>query len=178
MKRKIKLTESDLQKIIKNSVKRILKEVQDFASSDRQFDINSDEWKTNYDSMHNKLMNTNQSNDSALMNMQIKHHNGMKGRGGFEGELPHTPQARKKGLGISYDTIISSGLRRVNNGISPEEAFSDFSAFSDEQQEYIKDYYMMLDNVIPVGTVCGGSYILLYDQNKDRYVIPKEQVDL
>ena len=51
-KKLIRLTESDLHRIVKESVNRVLREGEyNFASGTENYDVNSDEWKTNYDRM-------------------------------------------------------------------------------------------------------------------------------
>ena len=53
-KKLIRLTESDLHRIVKESVNRVLREGEyNFASGTGNYDVNSDEWKTNYDRMSN-----------------------------------------------------------------------------------------------------------------------------
>jgi len=83
-----------------------------------------------------------------------------------------------KGKAESFDTIISSGLRRVNGGISPSEAFSDFKPFSEEEKQYYSDYYMMSQYYMPIGTVYGNTFMLIYDTKKGKYIVPKEPIEL
>ena len=172
-KKLIRLTELDLHRIVKESVNKVL----DFASSDGQYDINSDEWKSNYDSMANNYHKQSNRGDSELMNLQIAHHNGMKGRGNYNNELPKTKQMNKKSKAESLDTIISSGLRRVNGGMPPSEAFSDFRQFSKDQKRYYSDD-MISQYYIPIGTIYGDTFMLIYDTKKEKYIVPKEPIEL
>ena len=177
-KKLIRLTESDLHRIVKESVNRILKEGEyNFASGTGNYDVNSDEWKTNYDRMSNDYRGQERKSNSNLMDLQIAHHNGMKGRGGYNGELPKTKQMSPKGKAESIDTIISSGLRRVNGGIAPWEAFSDFRPFSEEEKQYYSDD-MISQYYIPIGTVYGNTFMLIYDTKKEKYIVPKEPIEL
>ena len=177
-KKLIRLTESDLHRIVKESVNRVLKEAEyNFASSTGNYDVNSDEWKTNYDRMSNDYRGQERKSNSNLMDLQIAHHNGMKGRGDYNGELPKTKQMYPKGKAESIDTIISSGLRRVNGGISPSEAFSDFKPFSEEEKQYYSDD-MISQYYIPIGTVYGDTFMLIYDTKKGKYIVPKEPIEL
>ena len=77
----------------------------------------------------------------------------------------------------SIDTIISSGLRRVNGGIAPWEAFSDFRPFSEEEKQYYSDD-MIIQYYIPIGTVYGDTFMLIYDTKKEKYFVPKEPIEL
>ena len=177
-KKLIRLTESDLHRIVKESVNRVLKEAEyNFASGTGNYDVNSDEWKTNYDRMSNDYRGQERKSNSNLMDLQIAHHNGMKGRGDYNGELPKTKQMYPKGKAESIDTIISSGLRRVNGGISPSEAFSDFKPFSEEEKQYYSDD-MISQYYIPIGTVYGDTFMLIYDTKKEKYIVPKEPIEL
>ena len=177
-KKLIRLTEGDLHKIVKESVNRVLREGEyNFASGTGNYDVNSDEWKTNYDRMSNDYRGQERKSNSNLMDLQIAHHNGMKGRGDYNGELPKTKQMYPKGKAESIDTIISSGLRRVNGGISPSEAFSDFKPFSEEEKQYYSDD-MISQYYIPIGTVYGDTFMLIYDTKKGKYIVPKEPIEL
>ena len=70
----IRLTEQDLHKIVKESVKRVLREGgYNFAASTGNYDVNSDEWKTNYDRMSNDYRGQEKKNNSNLMDLQIQH---------------------------------------------------------------------------------------------------------
>ena len=111
------------------------------------------------------------------MNLQIAHHNGMKGRGNYNNELPKTKQMNKKSKAESLDTIISSGLRRVNGGMPPSEAFSDFRQFSKDQKRYYSDD-MISQYYIPIGTIYGDTFMLIYDTKKEKYIVPKEPIEL
>lgn len=176
-KKHIRLTESDLHRIIKESVNNILREGEyDFASDTGNYDVNSDEWKMNYDRMSNDYRGQEKKSDSDLMDLQIAHHNGMKGRGGYNGNLPKTKQMPPKGKAESIDTIISSGLRRVNGGIDPLEAFSDFRPFSEEEKQYYSDN-MLSQYYMPIGTVYGDTFMLIYDTKKGKYFVPKEPIE-
>ena len=178
MKRIIRLTESDLHKIVKETFNRVLREGKyNFASDTGNYDVNSDEWKTNYDRMSNDYREQEKKSNSNLMDLQIAHHNGMKGRGDYNGELPKTKQMFPKGKAESIDTIISSGLRRVNGGIAPLEAFSDFRPFSEEEKQYYSDY-ILSQYYIPIGTVYGDTFMLIYDTKKEKYFVPKEPIEL
>ena len=177
-KKLIRLTESDLHRIVKESVNRVLREGEyNFASGTGNYDVNSDEWKTNYDRMSNDYRGQERKSNSNLMDLQIAHHNGMKGRGEYNGELPKTKQMYPKGKAESIDTIISSGLRRVNGGIAPREAFSDFKPFSEEEKQYYSDD-MISQYYIPIGTVYGDTFMLIYDTKKEKYIVPKEPIEL
>ena len=177
-KKLIRLTESDLHRIVKESVNRVLREGEyNFASGTENYDVNSDEWKTNYDRMSNDYRGQEKKSNLNLMDLQIAHHNGMKGRGGYNGELSKTKQMSPKGKAESIDTIISSGLRRVNGGISPSEAFSDFKPFSEEEKQYYSDD-MISQYYIPIGTVYGDTFMLIYDTKKEKYIVPKEPIEL
>ena len=178
MKRIIRLTESDLHKIVKETLNRVLREGKyNFASDTGNYDVNSDEWKTNYDRMSNDYREQEKKNNSDLMDLQIAHHNGMKGRGDYNGELSKTKQMFPKRKAESIDTIISSGLRRVNGGIAPSEAFSDFRPFSEEEKQYYSDD-MISQYYIPIGTVYGDTFMLIYDTKKEKYIVPKEPIEL
>ena len=176
-KKLIRLTEGDLHKIVKESVNRILREANYFDWSEPQYDTNSDEWKSNYDNMANDYHQQQSISNSDLMNLQIAHHNGMKGRGEYKGELPKTKNNVRKSKAESLDTIISSGLRRVNGGMSPSEAFSDFRGFSEEQKQYYSDD-MISQYYIPIGTIYGDTFMLIYDTKKGKYIVPKEPIEL
>ena len=113
------LTENDLHRIVKESVNRVLREGEyNFASGTGNYDVNSDEWKTNYDRMSNDYRGQEKKSNSNLMDLQIAHHNGMKGRGGYNGELSKTKQMSPKGKAESIDTIIPKYLqyyRKISN---------------------------------------------------------------
>ena len=65
MKRIIRLTESDIHKIVKETLNRVLREGKyNFASDTGNYDVNSDEWKTNYDRMSNDYHEQEKKNNS------------------------------------------------------------------------------------------------------------------
>lgn len=62
-------------------------------------------------------------------------------------------------------TILTNGLARVNNGMNPAQAFSDFEYMDEETQQYILDDIVSTHNITPIGYVYGG--------NKDKYLLNK-----
>lgn len=172
----VRLSESQLHRVINESVKKVLNEIYDFASGEKQYDINSDDYKSMYDSMQNK----SHEFDSDLMDLQIAHHNGQKGGDKrIIDRLPHSKRQYKKRKAESLDSIISNGLRRLNHdGMSPQESFSDFKPFSSDERIYYQNSLYLSDRFTPIGTVYGETFALLYDTAKDVYVIPKQPIEL
>ena len=163
-KRAIRLNEVQLKKMISEAVKSAM---QDFSSAEPQFDINSDEWNQNYDNMQRSARGKDAERDKAMMDLQTKHHFGMKGKGGFEGELPKQRKQFKKGQAMSPDTIESQVMSALNNGQSPEEV-GNLKRFSPEEARYIKDD--CLGWLEPVGTIDRAGKIVFYDTRKDKFV--------
>lgn len=62
-------------------------------------------------------------------------------------------------------TILTNGLARVNNGMNPAQAFSDFEYMDEETQQYILDDIVSTHDITPIGYVYGG--------NKDKYLLDK-----
>ena len=75
-KNTIKLNESQLKSLIAEAVKNA---VYNFASDKPQYDINSDEWNSNYDEMARDVNGRNRADNEKIMNQQIRHHFGEKG---------------------------------------------------------------------------------------------------
>jgi hypothetical protein len=141
--------------------------MQDFSSSEPQFDINSDEWNQNYDSMQRSAREKDAQKDRAMMDLQTSHHFGNKGKGDFDGDLPKQRKQFKKGMAMSPDTIESQVMSALNGGKSPEEV-NNLKPFSQEEAQYIKDD--CLGWLEPVGTIDQAGKIVFYDTRKDKFV--------
>lgn len=163
-KNAIKLNEAQLKSLISEAVKNAM---YDFASDKPQYDINSDEWNSNYDEMERAARGKDKDWDNAMMDLQTRHHFGEKGKGDFEGELPKQKKQFKKDKAMSQDTIESQVMSELNGGKSPDEIMN-LTPFSEEEAEYIKDDCLgWLD---PVGTIDKAGKIVFYDAKKDRFV--------
>ena len=141
--------------------------MQDFSSSKPQFDINSDEWNQNYDSMQRSAREKDAQKDRAMMDLQTSHHFGKKGKGDFDGDLPKQRKQFKKDVAMSPDTIESQVMSALNGGKSPEEV-NNLKPFSQEEAQYIKDD--CLGWLEPVGTIDQAGKIVFYDTRKDKFV--------
>lgn len=163
-KNRIQLNEAQLKSLISEAVKNAM---YDFASDKPQYDINSDEWNRNYDEMERDVRGKDKARDNAMMDLQIKHHFGAKGKGDFEGDLPKHGKQYGKDTAMSPETIETEVMRALNDGKSPEEIMN-LKPFSPEEVEYIKDD--CLDWLEPVGTVDKAGKIVFYDTRKDKFV--------
>ena len=166
-KKVISLNEGQVKKLIHNAVMGVISEMYDFSSSKPQFDINSDEWNQNYDGMQKDARSKKADKDNAMMDLQIKHHLGKKGKDGFEGDLPKHGKQYGKDAAMSPATIESRVISALNDGKSPEEIMN-LKPFSPEETEYIKDD--CLDWLEPVGTIDKAGKIVFYDTRKDKFV--------
>lgn len=174
MKKTIRLTVSDLRHLIKEAIEdEIDTIVPTFSSNDPQFNINSEEWKSKYDDMLSNTRNQKNKRDSELMKLQVAHHNGMKGKGSYEYDLPKGQRQYKKRSTESMNTILSNGLARVNKGMSPAQAFTDFEDMDEETQQYILDDLVSTHDITPIGYVYDGNFILMYDGDEDKYILHK-----
>ena len=169
-KNAIKLNEAQLKSLISEAVKNAM---YDFASDKPQYDINSDEWNSNYDEMDRDVNGRNRADNEKIMNQQIRHHFGEKGNAEgaeFEYGLDREPRLRgqrKKGEAMSPKTIETEVMRALNDGKSPDEIMN-LTPFSEEEAEYIKDDCLgWLD---PVGTIDKAGKIVFYDTRKDKFV--------
>ena len=169
-KNTIKLNESQLKSLIAEAVKNA---VYNFASDKPQYDINSDEWNSNYDEMARDVNGRNRADNEKIMNQQIRHHFGEKGNAEgaeFEYGLDREPRLggqRKKGEAMSRKTIETEVMRALNDGKSPEEIIN-LKLFSQEEIDYIKDDCLgWLD---PVGTIDKAGKIVFYDTRKNKFV--------
>lgn len=163
-KNTIKLNEAQLKSLISEAVKNAM---YNFASDKPQFDINSDEWNKNYDSMQKDARSKEMDNDNAMMDLQIKHHLGKKGKDGFEGELPKQRNQFKKDAAMSPDTIESQVMSALKNGELPDDIMN-LKTFSPEEAQQIKDDCLgWLD---PVGTIDKAGKIVFYDNRKNKFV--------
>ena len=61
--------------------------------------------------------------------------------------------------------------------VAPWEAFSDFRPFSEEEKQYYSDD-MISQYYILIGTVYGDTFMLIYDTKKEKYIVPKEPIEL
>ena len=129
--RRVRLTEGQLHRIIRNAVNEAIKNEKfkkgqmdfdwdnedidnrnmdaDYRNKlnndyDNPYNVDSDEWKDNYDKMA--------ADDDRLTDLQIYHHLGNKGLGdyGNPSNLHKTPRQSRHSTPISYDTI------KGNNG--------------------------------------------------------------
>ena len=83
--RRVRLTEGQLHNVIMESVRNIL-EVYDFASKKPQYDINSDEWKKDYDENDSSSVFDRERN--KLSDLQIQqHYFGKKGLNGLDPKI-------------------------------------------------------------------------------------------
>ena len=169
-KNTIKLNESQLKSLIAEAVKNA---VYNFASDKPQYDINSDEWNSNYDEMARDVNGRNRADNEKIMNQQIRHHFGEKGNAEgaeFEYGLDREPRLRgqrKKAEAMSRKTIETEVMRALNDGKSPEEIIN-LKLFSQEEIDYIKDDCLgWLD---PVGTIDKAGKIVFYDTRKNKFV--------
>ena len=165
MKKNVKrINEAQLKRLIKEAVNKAM---YDFASNEPQFDMNSDEYGKNYDSMRDAARGRDKAADDAMMDLQTKHHLGMKGKGDFKGELPKQKGPCGKEPGMSEETIVSEVLRALNNGESPK-GVANLKPFSREEKEYIQDD--CFDHLVPVGTIDQAGKIVFYDKRKNKFV--------
>ena len=165
MKKNVKrINEAQLKKLIKEAVNKAM---YDFASNKPQFDMNSDEYGKNYDSMRDAARGRDKAADDAMMDLQTKHHLGMKGKGDFKGELPKQKPALKKEPGMSEETIETEVLKALNNWQSPGTV-QNLTPFSDEEKQYIQDD--CFDHLVPIGTIDRAGKIVFYDKRKKKFV--------
>lgn len=170
-KNTIRLNEAQLKRLISEAVKNAM---YNFASVKPQYDINSDEWNSNYDEMARDVNGRNRADNEKIMNQQIRHHfGGEKGNtegAEFENGLDREHRLggqRKKEGAMSPETIETEVMRALNDGKSPEE-ITNLRPFSPEEAEYIKDD--CVDWLDPVGTIDKAGKIVFYDIKKDKFV--------
>ena len=163
-KTSIQLNESQLKRLIKEAVGKAM---YDFASEEPQYDMSSDEYGKNYDSMRDSARGRDKAADDAMMDLQTKHHLGMKGKGDFKGELPKQKPTLKKEPGMSEETIETEVLKALNNWQSPGTV-QNLTPFSDEEKQYVQDD--CVDWLLPVGTIDKAGKIVFYDKRKRMFV--------
>lgn len=163
-KNRIQLNEAQLKSLISEAVKNAM---YDFTSDKPQYDINSDEWNRNYDEMERDVRGKNKARDDAMMDLQIRHHFGAKGKGDFEEDLPKHGKQYRKDAAMSPETIETEVMRALDGGKSPEE-ITNLKLFSPDEIEYIKDD--CLEWLDPVGTIDKANKIVFYDTRKNKFV--------
>ena len=173
MKKVVKLTENELKGLIKESIKMVLREDYDFASIKPQYDINSPEYRNNYDSMQNTVKSNDKEHDNRLMDLQIAHHNNLKGdHTGLN--LKPSKRQYKKYPPYSIETIITNVLRALNRGDNPEN-IPNFERLNGKTEKYIYDRYGFASHIRPVGIIC-DTYLVVYNDNTDEFEADDDEV--
>ena len=139
----------------------------DFASSEPQYDINSDEWNDEYDSMKSGADSRKRSEDDALTDLQTRHHAGEKGKAGYEGKFEKSRRNLPKPEAMSDETIEKRVIDALNSDVALENIVN-FTPFTREEAEYIaQDCYPWLQ---PLGSIDKIGKLVFYDAKRESVV--------